>query len=130
MRSREIAPNVQHQSPITAKIWVVGYGVHLPLFILETFITLYKLTDQGIKNIKDAPGRIEDGIKGFESMGGKVIGFYSVMGEYDYVSIGECPSDEIVTTFALAVGSLGNARTTTLKAFSKEEFGEIVKRLP
>ena len=97
---------------------------------MPTYITLYKLTDQGIKNIKDAPGRIEEGIKGFESMGGKLIGFYSVMGEYDYVSIGECPSDEIATTFALAVGSLGNVRSTTLKAFSKEEFGEIVRKLP
>ncbi len=97
---------------------------------MPTYITLYKLTDQGIKNIKDAPGRIEDGVKGFESMGGKLIGFYSVMGEYDYVAIGECPSDEIAMTFALAVGSLGNARSTTLKAFSKEEFGEIVKKLP
>ncbi len=97
---------------------------------MPTYITLYKLTDQGIKNIKDAPGRIEDAIKGLESMGGKSIGFYSVMGEYDYVAIGECPSDEIATTFALAVGSLGNVRSTTLKAFSKEEFGEIVKKLP
>jgi uncharacterized protein with GYD domain len=97
---------------------------------MPTYITLYKLTDQGIKNIKDAPGRIEDAVKGYESMGGKLIGFYSVMGEYDYVAIGECPSDEIATTFALAVGSRGNARSTTLKAFSKEEFGEIVKKLP
>jgi uncharacterized protein with GYD domain len=97
---------------------------------MPTYITLYKLTDQGIKNIKDAPGRIEDAIKGIESMGGKLIGFYSVMGEYDYVALAECPSDEIATTFALAVGSLGNVRSTTLKAFSKEEFGEIVKKLP
>ncbi len=97
---------------------------------MPTYITLYKLTDQGIKNIKDAPERIEDAVKGYESMGGKLIGFYSVMGEYDYVAIGECPSDEIATTFALAVGSRGNVRSTTLKAFSKEEFGEIVKKLP
>jgi len=97
---------------------------------MPTYITLYKLTDQGIKNIKDAPGRIEDAVKGYESMGGKLIGFYSVLGKYDYVGIEECPSDEIATTFALATGSLGNVRSTTLKAFSKEEFGEIVKKLP
>ena len=97
---------------------------------MPAYITLYKLTDQGIKNIKDAPGRIEEAVKGFESIGGKLIGFYSVMGEYDYVAVGECPSDEIATTFALAVGSRGNVRSTTLKAFSKEEFGEIVKKLP
>jgi uncharacterized protein with GYD domain len=97
---------------------------------MPTYIALYKLTDQGIKSIKDAPGRIEAGIKGAEKLGGKVIGFYGVMGEYDYVAIGEFPNDEAATTFALAIGSLGNVRTTTLKAYTKEEFAAIVKKLP
>jgi len=50
---------------------------------MPTYVVLYKLTDQGIKNIKDAPQRMEEGIKALEAMGGKVIGIYSVMGEYD-----------------------------------------------
>jgi uncharacterized protein with GYD domain len=33
-------------------------------------------------------------------------------------------------TFALGLGSGGNVRTTTLKAFTKEQFAEIVKKLP
>jgi uncharacterized protein with GYD domain len=94
------------------------------------FINLMKLTDQGAKTIKDAPGRMEAGIKAFEKMGGKMIGFYVVMGEYDYVAVGEAPSDEVATTFALALGSLGNVRTTTLKAYTKEEFAAMVKKLP
>ncbi len=52
------------------------------------------------------------------------------MGEYDYVAIGEAPNDEVTMVFALALGSLGNVRTTTLKAFTTEEFAKIVKRLP
>jgi len=97
---------------------------------MPTYIGLYKLTDQGIKDIKNAPQRIEDGIMGFQAMGGKVIGFYTVMGEYDYVSIGEAPNDEVAMTFALALGSRGNVRTTTLKAFTTEEFTNLVKKLP
>lgn len=97
---------------------------------MPTYISLFKLTDQGIKNIKDAPQRIEQGVKGLESMGGKLVGFYSVMGEYDYVGISEAPSDEVVTAFLLALGASGNVRTTTLKAFTTEEFVEIVKKLP
>jgi uncharacterized protein with GYD domain len=97
---------------------------------MATYIALYKLTDQGIRNIKDAPNRIEEGIKGAEAMGAKVLGFYTVMGEYDYVAIGEFPSDEAVMAFAMALGSGGNVRTTTLKAFTKEEFAQIVKKLP
>jgi uncharacterized protein with GYD domain len=97
---------------------------------VPTYITLYKLTEQGVKDIKNAPGRMEEGIKAFEGMGGKVLGFYVVMGEYDYVAIGEAPSDEVAMTFALALGSGGNVRTTSLKAFTKEELAEWVKKLP
>ena len=94
------------------------------------FINLMKLTDQGAKTIKDAPARLEAGIKAFEKMGGKMIGFYVVMGEYDYVAIGEAPSDEVAMTFALALSSLGNVRTMGLKAFTREEFAAMVKKLP
>lgn len=97
---------------------------------MPTYIGLYRMTDQGIKNVKDAPNRVDEAIKGAEAMGGKVIGVYSVMGEYDYVAIGEFPSDESAMAFAMAIGSGGNVRTTTLKAFKKEEFAEIVKKLP
>ena len=97
---------------------------------MPTYVGLYKLTNQGIKNAKDAPGRVEDAIKGAEAMGGKVIGVYAVMGEYDYVTIGEFPSDEVAMAFSLALGSRGNVRTTTLKAFTKEEFAQIVKKVP
>jgi uncharacterized protein with GYD domain len=97
---------------------------------MPTYIALYKLTDQGAKAIKDAPGHIEAGIRGAEKMGGKVIGLYAVMGEYDYVAIAEWPSDEVATTFSLAISSLGNVRTTTLRAFTKEEIAAMVKKLP
>ena len=97
---------------------------------MAAYIILMKLTEQGVKDIKNAPKRVEDGIKGFEAMGGKVLGFYTVMGEYDYVAIGEAPSDEVAMTFLLALGALGNVKTTTLRAFTKEEFAEMVKKLP
>ena len=97
---------------------------------MSTYIMLMSLTEQGIKSIKDAPARIEQGLKAFEAMGGKVIGFYTVMGQYDYVAIGEAPSDEVVMTFLLGLGALGNVRTTTLRAFTREELAEFVSKLP
>ncbi len=97
---------------------------------MPTYVILMKLTDQGVKDIKSAPARIEAGIKAWEALGGKPIGFYSVMGEYDYVAVGEGPSDEVATTFALGLSSLGNVRTTTLRAYTAEEFAAIVKKLP
>ena len=94
------------------------------------FIMLMKLTGQGIKDIKSAPERIEAGIKGYEKMGGKVLGFYGVLGEYDYIAIGEAPSDEVATAFSLALSSEGNVKTTTLRAFTREELAAMVKKLP
>ena len=97
---------------------------------MPTYITLMNMTEQGIKDVKNAPERTARSIKQLEEMGGKLIAFYMCMGEYDYVGIGEAPSDEVAMTFMLAQGSAGNVRTTTLKAFTKEEFAEIVKKLP
>jgi uncharacterized protein with GYD domain len=97
---------------------------------MPTYIGLFKVTDQGIKDIKDAPGRIQEAFKGVEAVGGKLKDFYAVMGEYDYVGIAEFPSDEAQMTFALSLGSRGAVRATTLKAFSTEEFTQIVKKLP
>ena len=68
--------------------------------------------------------------KGQKQWGCMLFGYYAVMGEYDAVGIGEFPNDEAVMSFALAIGSAGNIRTTTLKAFSKDEFVGIIKKLP
>jgi len=97
---------------------------------MPTYITLYKLTEQGVKDVKNAPKRIKEGIKAFEAMGGKLIGFYLVMGEYDYVAIGEAPNDEAAMIFSLGMGAQGNIRSTTLKAFTTEEFAGFVEKLP
>ncbi len=97
---------------------------------MSTFIIMMKLTDQGAKAIKDAPARMEAGIKAWEAMGGKMTGFYVTMGEYDYVAVGEAPSDEVAAAFLLSLGALGNVHTTTLKAFPREQFANIVKMVP
>ena len=96
---------------------------------MPNYILLMKLTEQGAKNIKEAPGRIEAGIKAWEAMGGKMLSFYVLMGEYDYAAIGEAPNDEVAATFSLALSSFGNVKTTTHRAFTKEEFAGMVKKI-
>ena len=97
---------------------------------MATYVTLMKLTEQGIRDIKNVPQRLEAGRKGVEAMGGKIVSFYAVLGEYDYVSIAEMPSDEAGMSYIMTLGALGNVRTTTLKAFTEQEFAEIVKKMP
>ena len=97
---------------------------------MAIYISLMKFTDQGAKDIKQAPERIEKSFKGLEAIGGRILDFYATMGEYDYVAIAEGPSDEVAMTFLMALGAAGNVRTTTLKAFKREDFVKLVKMLP
>lgn len=97
---------------------------------MPTYVCLMKFTDQGIKDIKQAPERTEKAFKALEAMGGKIVDFYATMGEYDYVAIAEGPSDEVAMAYLMGLGADGNVRTTTLKAFKKEEFAKLVKMLP
>ncbi len=97
---------------------------------MSTYIALMKLTEQGIKNIKNAPQRVEAARKVIEGAGGKMTGFYLTMGQYDYVAITEFTSEESAAAFVLGLGALGNVRTTTLRAFTEKEFAAIVKKLP
>jgi uncharacterized protein with GYD domain len=96
---------------------------------MPTYLVLMKLTEHGVRNILNAPSRIEEAIRAFEAVGGRVTSFYAVMGEYDFVSIVEGSSDEIVMTFSLGLSAAGNIRTTSLKAFSKEQFDKAVRQL-
>ncbi len=97
---------------------------------MPTYIALMKFTEQGIRDIKNAPQRNEENIKALEGIGGKLLSLHFTMGEYDMVAIAEGPSDEIAMGYLFALGAQGNVRTTTLKAFTRQEFEAIVKRLP
>jgi uncharacterized protein with GYD domain len=97
---------------------------------MAIYISLMKLTEKGIGDIKAGPARLQESVKTLESLGGKLLGFYLVMGEYDYVGIAEAPSDDVAMTFLLALGVGGNVRTTSMKAFTVEQFGGFLKKLP
>jgi len=94
------------------------------------YIILCNWTDQGIRNIKDAPKRTAAARAAVEKAGGKWLGFYNTFGQYDMVLITEGANDETVMSVALAIGSQGNVRTTTLKAFPEAEAAKIIEKLP
>ena len=97
---------------------------------MPVYVTLFKWTDSGVKNVKETPAKIAESRKTAEDLGGKVLGLYVTMGDYDLVSVVEWPNDETAATTALAVSSRGNARTVTMRAFTEREFADIAKKLP
>ena len=97
---------------------------------MPTYISLYRWTEQGVKNVKQSPDRIDAGVKAAQAMGIKVTGVYVVMGQYDLITIAEAPNDEAIARFALSLGMQGNVSTQTLRAFNPDEFKKIVSALP
>ncbi len=97
---------------------------------MSTYILLVNYTDQGIRNIKDSPNRADAARKLAKTFGVEMKDLYLTMGGYDLIITMEAPSDDAVAKFALAVGATGNVRSTTLKAFTEQEYRGIVDALP
>lgn len=96
---------------------------------MAKYVALCSWTDQGIKNIKDSPSRL-DSAKGLaKKLGCEIKKFYMTIGSHDMVVIMEAPNDETMARFALNLASGGSVRTTTLKAFSEESYRKIVAAL-
>ena len=56
--------------------------------------------------------------------------FYLTQGPYDLVWVGDAPSDEVMTQALLYVGSHGNRRSLTMRAFIEEAADRIIGGLP
>jgi uncharacterized protein with GYD domain len=97
---------------------------------MPTYITLLSWTEQGIKNVKESPARLDAGKELFRSMGAEIKEFYLVKGQYDMVIVIEAPDDETVAKLALATASQGAVRTVTLRAFTEDEYRKIIAELP
>jgi uncharacterized protein with GYD domain len=96
---------------------------------MATYFILINWTDQGIRNIKDSPKRVDAAKKAVKDIGGDVKAFYMLQGSYDAVLILEAPNDEALAKFLLKIGSLGNVRTTTLRAHTEAEYRKIIGEL-
>lgn len=96
---------------------------------MPSFVTLVNPTDQGIRNAKDSPKRLEAFKQMLKDNGGELRGFYLTLGAYDLVAIIEAPSDDVVAKLVLSVASQGNIRTTTMRAFAETEYRNIVRAI-
>jgi uncharacterized protein with GYD domain len=86
-------------------------------------------TDQGARQVKDSPKRMDSAKKILGEMGGRFHSFYMTMGDYDVIVVYEAPDDAVAARFTLLLGQMGAVRTRTLKAFPEAAYREIINSL-
>ena len=95
---------------------------------MPTYVSLINFTDQGIRNVKDTLDRAERAAEAAEKYGARFEQIYWTVGPYDVVAVLEAPDEE--TAAALLLGSsAGNLRSTTLRAYDREEMKGIIESL-
>lgn len=96
---------------------------------MTTYVMLFNWTEQGVKNVRDLPARLDAAKKQLGEMGGTFKQFFLTMGDYDMVAIVEAPDDAVMARFVLTLSMKGSLRTRTLKAFPEAAYREIIATL-
>lgn len=95
---------------------------------MPTYIVLANFTEQGVRNFRDSPQRADAAASFMERLGGRMVDIHWTVGLYDLVVVVDAPDDETVSAMMLGIASQGNVRTTTMRAFSREEFTRVAER--
>ena len=96
---------------------------------MPTYISLWKFTQQGMAGVRRSPDRVKEAKAMLEKKGGRLIGVWYTLGEYDLVTVSEGPDDQTATLVTLGIVGQGNVTSLTLRAFREDEFAEIVGEL-
>ena len=96
---------------------------------MPTYLLLLKSTPEGIRKISDVGDRYDAFRKTLKKEGGRLIGAWALLGEYDYAALVEVPSEKEVVRLSLSVGARGASRVESHRAIPMEEFIEIARKL-
>jgi uncharacterized protein with GYD domain len=93
---------------------------------VPTYVVLANWTDQGIAGFEHSDERVfahDAEIR--KHAGVELKEIYWTQGQYDLVAVFEAPDDESMAAAMLGISAQGNSRTTTLRAFNRDEFEGI-----
>jgi uncharacterized protein with GYD domain len=94
------------------------------------FIMSLNWTDQGIRSVKEAPRRAQAARDLAKKVGVEIKNIYLTSGESDLVAILETSNGDNAAKFAMALGTMGNVRSKTARAWSEPEFQKLIAELP
>lgn len=93
---------------------------------MPTYVMLTNLTSEGVRTLKNNPGRVSEVNREVEALGAKVVAQYTTLGQYDFVSIIEAPSDEVMARVSVEMGSRGTMTSQTLSALPAEQLAQVL----
>jgi uncharacterized protein with GYD domain len=96
---------------------------------MPRYIALVSFTEQGMRDIKNSVKRAEHVRKIAAKHKVEIRDIHWTMGRYDIVVLFEAPGDAAMSAFTLENAQLGNVRTETFRAYTQEEFGNIIKAI-
>src|SRR6266566_1034364 len=96
---------------------------------MASYVCLIQFQDQGIRNIQDTVKRGDAAMAEAKKMGMKIVEEFWTMGSYDVVIVVDAPNDETMSAFMLKIGSLGNVKSHTMRAFRREEMEGILAKI-
>jgi len=96
---------------------------------MATYIVLASFTDQGIRNVKETTKRADAVKEAAKKFGATAKEFYWTMGSRDVVVIFDAPDDASMTALNMSIGSAGNVRTETLRAFTRDEMNGVLAKV-
>jgi uncharacterized protein with GYD domain len=91
---------------------------------MPTFVMLTNLTADGVKTLKNNPGRVQEVNRQVEQLGVKVVNQWAVLGQYDFITIVEAPDDATMAKVSVELGSRGTMTSQTLVAIPTEQLAQ------
>jgi uncharacterized protein with GYD domain len=93
---------------------------------MPTYVMLTNLTADGVRTLKNNPGRVSEVNAEVEQIGAKVIAQYATLGQYDFVTIVEAPDDQTIAKVSVELGSRGTMSSQTLSAIPAADFSDSI----
>ena len=93
---------------------------------MPTFVMLTNLTSEGVKTLKSHPGRVAEVNREVEALGARVVAQYATLGQYDFVTIIEAESEEVMAKVSVEMGSRGTMSSQTLAALPAERLAAVL----
>jgi uncharacterized protein with GYD domain len=88
---------------------------------MPTYVMLTNLTADGIRTLKNNPGRVAEVNKEVEQIGAKVVSQYATLGQYDFITVVEAPDEKTMAKVSVELGSRGTMTSQTLAAMPADE---------